>query len=66
MGLVMLVVGPYLGAGEVLIIGGGHRWELPGNYRDFIEVMVFYLFCWITKRILVTAMVSGKIFQYTY
>ena len=19
----------------------GHRWELPGNYRDFIVVMVF-------------------------
>ena len=23
---------------------GRHRWELPGNYRDFIVVMVFYLF----------------------
>ena len=21
-----------------------HKWELPGNYRDFIGVMVFYSF----------------------
>ena len=21
-----------------------HRWELPGNYRDFIVVMVYYCF----------------------
>ena len=28
-----------------------HVWELPDNYRDFIGVMVFYLFCWRTKRI---------------
>ena len=39
-----------------------HRWELPGNYRDFIEVMVFYLFCWRTKRIIVTAITGYKIY----
>ena len=37
-----------------------HRWELPGNYRDFIVVMVFYLFCWRTKRILVTPITDFK------
>ena len=39
-----------------------HRWELPGNYRDFIVVMVFYLFCRRTKRILVTAITGFKIY----
>ena len=34
--------------------GTQHRWVLPGNYPDFIVVMVFYLFCRRTKRILVT------------
>ena len=27
-----------------------HRWELPGNYRDFIAVMVFYLSWFSDKR----------------
>ena len=40
----------------------GHRWELPGIYRDFIEVMVFYFFCWRTKRILITAITGFKIY----
>ena len=35
-----------------------HRWELPGNYRDFIVVMVFYLLCRRTKIILVTATIG--------
>ena len=39
-----------------------HRWELPGNYRDFIVVMVFYLFCWITKRIFVTNITVSKFY----
>ena len=39
-----------------------HRWELLGNYRDFIKVMVFYLFCWRTKRIIVTAITCFKIY----
>ena len=39
-----------------------HIWELPGKYRDFILVMVFYLFCWRTKRILVTAITGFKIY----
>ena len=39
-----------------------HRWELPGNYRDFIVVMVFYLFCWKTKRILVTPITDFKMY----
>ena len=41
---------------------GGHRWELSGNYPDFIVVMVFYLFCQRTKRILVTAITGFKIY----
>ena len=41
---------------------GPHRWELPGNYRDFIVVMVFYLFCWRTKRIIVTPITYFKIY----
>ena len=39
-----------------------HRWELPGNYLDFIVVMVFYLFCCKTKRILVTLIIDFKIY----
>ena len=39
-----------------------HIWELPGNYRDFIMVMVFYLFRWRTKRIIVTATTGFKIY----
>ena len=39
-----------------------HRWELPGNYRDFIVVMVFHLFSWIFKRILVTDITGFKIY----
>ena len=39
-----------------------HRWELLGNYRDFIMVMVFYLFCWRTKRILVTNITGLKMY----
>ena len=42
--------------------GSGHKWELPGNYRDFIVVMVFYLFFWRTKRIFVTAITGFKIY----
>ena len=47
--------------------GGGkhslpHIWELPVNYRDFIVVMVFYLFFQRTKRILVTAITGFKIY----
>ena len=41
---------------------GAHRWELPGNYRDFIVVMVFYLFFWRSKRILVTIITGFKIY----
>ena len=36
-------------------LGNYHRCELPGNYRDFIRVMVFYLFCWRNMRIFFTA-----------
>ena len=36
-------------------------WELPVNYRYFMVVMVFYLFCRRTKRILVTAITGFKI-----
>ena len=43
-------------------VGSNHRWELPGNYRDSIVVMVFYLFCRITKRIIVTAITGIKIY----
>ena len=39
-----------------------HRWELLGNYRDFIVVMVFYLFFRRTKRILVTATTGFKFY----
>ena len=39
-----------------------HIWELMGDYLDFIVVMVFYLFCWRTKRILVTAITGFKIY----
>ena len=39
-----------------------HIWELPGNYHDFIVVMVFYLFCQRTKRILVTVITGFKIY----
>ena len=39
-----------------------HRRELPGNYRDFIAVMVFYLFCQRTKRIIVIAITCFKIY----
>ena len=39
-----------------------HRWELTGNYSDFIVVMVFYLFYWRTKRILVTAITGFNIY----
>ena len=38
------------------------RWELLGNYCDFIVVMVFYLFFWRTKRILVTAITGFKFY----
>ena len=31
-----------------------HRWELPGNYRFFIVVMVIYHYVERTWRILVT------------
>ena len=30
---------------DLEVRGPDHRWELPGNYSDFIGVMVFYLFC---------------------
>ena len=46
----------------ILSNGRNHRWELPGNYRDFIVVMVFYLFYWKTKRILVTPITDFKIY----
>ena len=39
-----------------------HRWELQGNCHDFIVVMVFYLLCQRTKRILVTATTGFKIY----
>ena len=39
-----------------------HIWELPGNYRGFIVVVVFYLFCWRTKRILVTPITDFKVY----
>ena len=39
-----------------------HRWELTGNYRDFMVVMVFYLFCRRTNRILVTPIIEFKFF----
>ena len=43
--------------------GYHHRWELPGNYPDFIVVMVFYLLCRRTKRILVTSITDFKIYM---
>ena len=39
-----------------------HIWELPGNDRDFIGVMIFYLFCRRTEIILVTAIRGFKIY----
>ena len=54
--LFMLVMGVWV------VPSRRHIWELPGNYRDFIVVMVFYLFCWRTKRILVTAITDFKIY----
>ena len=47
---------------EINLSPQGHRWELPGNYRDFIMVMVFYLFFRRTKRILVTPITDFKIY----
>ena len=42
-----------------------HRWELPGNYRDFMVVMVIYLFCRRTKRVLITPFIDFKIYILT-
>ena len=42
-----------------------HRWELPGNYRDFRGVMVIYLFCRRTKRVLITPIIDFKIYILT-
>ena len=41
-----------------------HRWELLGNYHNFVGVMVFYLFCQRTKRVLVTAIRGFKIYTH--
>ena len=43
---------------------GIHRWELLGNYCDFVGVMVFYLSCQRTKRIIVTAIICYNIYIY--
>ena len=47
---------------QASIRGGAseHRWELPGNYHDFIGVLIFYLFCRRTKRIIVTTIICYK------
>ena len=42
--------------------GEKHIWELPGNYCDFIVVMVFYLFFRRTKGIIVTTITDFKIY----
>ena len=42
-----------------------HIWELPCNYRDYIRVMVFYLFCWIIMIILFAADIY-HIFNYIF
>ena len=44
---------------------GHHRWELPGNYRDFRGVMVIYLFCRRTKRVLITPIIDFEIYILT-
>ena len=44
---------------------GGHRWELPGNYRDFRGVTVIYLFCRRTKRVLITLIIDFEIYILT-
>ena len=43
-----------------------HRWQLPGNYHVFIRVMLFYLFCWISMRILVNADFCHILYKYIY
>ena len=46
---------------------GCHVWELPGNYCDFIVIVVFDLFCRRSKRIIVTAItVSKLIYLYSH
>ena len=42
-----------------------HRWELPGNYRDFRGVTVIYLFCRRTKRVLITLIIDFEIYILT-
>ena len=40
-----------------------HRWELLGNYRDFIRLMVFYNFCWeIVELLLLLLFVTYYIY----
>ena len=41
-------------------------WEIPYNYRDFIRVMVFCLFCWRIIMILVTAVFCHILYIYTF
>ena len=43
-----------------------HRWDLPGNFRDFMRVMVFYLFCQRSMRIIVTVDFCHLVYIYTF
>ena len=43
-----------------------HLWKLPGNYRDFVRVMVFHLFCRRSMRILVTVVFCHLLYIYTF
>ena len=64
-GMVVLVV---IGTGQPGSggdAGGGHRWELPVNYRDFRGVTVIYLFCRRTKRVLITLIIDFEIYILT-
>ena len=47
------------------LCGWWHRCELPGNYRDFRGVMVIYLFCRRTKRVLITPIIDFEIYILT-
>ena len=61
----MFTPGSILSTGKSTFwISALHRCELPGNYPDFIGVMVFYPFCRRTKIILVTTVICYKINKY--
>ena len=44
--------------------GGGHRWELPGNYPVFTVVMVIYHYVERIWRILVTPILIYNIYDH--